>query len=105
MEAVALKKRYMLGIISVFLAIFILQSCAYVHIQRPLGVNYHNTSLGTKIGRSSSYSLMWLVAWGDAGAKAAAENGGITVIKHSDIEVTSVLFGFYTCVTTILYGD
>ena len=53
--------------------IFIAASgCAYMHVQMPMGTNFDNTQLGTREGRSDSYSILWLVAWGDAGTKAAA---------------------------------
>ena len=79
--------------------------CAYLHTQRPLSVNYQKTELGTKEGRASAYSLFWLVAWGDAGNKAAAKNGDIKVINCADAEILSVFLGLYTRMTTVVYGD
>lgn len=79
--------------------------CAYMHVQRPLGSNFDNTQLGTKEGRSNAYSLLWLVAWGDAGTKAAAVQGNIKIIRHADTEVKSVMLGLYSRVTTVVYGD
>lgn len=83
----------------------LLPGCLYTNIQRPLGTEYHQTELGDKTGQASEYSLLWLVAWGDAGSKAAAENGNLKVIRHADIRVFSLLFGLYTEVTTVVYGD
>jgi hypothetical protein len=51
------------------------------------------------------YSVLWLFAWGDAGAAAASKNGGITTLTHMDREVYSILFGIYSRHTTIVYGD
>jgi hypothetical protein len=99
------KRRGFLGCWFVFLLILLLHGCAYMHIQRPLDMNYEETSLGTKIGKSHTYSVLWLVSWGDGGTKAAAEDGGITVIKHADIEVYVILFGIYARVSTVVYGD
>jgi hypothetical protein len=79
--------------------------CVYTHIQRPLGTEYFQTDLGTKVGRSSSYALFYLFAWGDAGSKAAADNGNIKIIKHADIEIHSYIFGLYMRVSTVVYGD
>jgi len=79
--------------------------CAYMHVQRPLGTNFDNTQLGSKEGRSNAYSVLWLVAWGDAGTKAAASQGDIKVIRYADTEVKSVLLGIYSRVTTVVYGD
>jgi len=83
----------------------ITSGCAYMHVQRPLDTNFDATQLGSKEGRSSSYSILWTVAWGDAGTKAAAEQGGIKIIRHADTEVKSVFLGIYTRVTTVIYGD
>ncbi len=100
-----MNRKQLIGILMVFLAAILLESCAYTHIQRPLDTHFDNTRLGTKIGKASSYSILWLFAWGNAGTQAAAKNGGIKVIQHADIGIESVLFGLYTRVTTILYGD
>ena len=67
--------------------------------------DFNNTQLGSKEGSSSSKTVLYLVAWGDAGTKAAAMDGGITTIKHADRRIFSVLFGLYTKITTVVYGD
>ena len=79
--------------------------CAYMHVQRPLDTNFDNTQLGVKEGRASAYSVLWLVAWGDAGTKAAATQGDIKIIRHADTAVNAVLFGLYSRITTVVYGD
>jgi hypothetical protein len=79
--------------------------CLYSNIQRPLDKDLQNTDLGSKEGRSSNRSVLWLFAWGDAGTKAAADNGDITIIKHADQEFMVVLFGLYSRYTMVVYGD
>jgi hypothetical protein len=93
------------AIVLLLLMSLLVSGCAYTNIQRPLGTEFNKTELGTKSGESSSYSLLWLVAWGDGGTKAAAENGKIQVIRHADTRLFFLLFGLYTKVTTIVYGD
>ncbi len=83
----------------------LLNGCAYLHTQRPLSVNFNKTEVGTKEGRASSYSILWLVAWGNAGTKAAAQEGHITVIESEDTEILAVLMGCYTRMTTVVYGN
>lgn len=83
----------------------LVSGCVYANVQRPLGTEYNQTELGSKVGQASSYSLLWLFAWGDAGSRAAADNGHIKVIRHADIKVFSLLFGLYSEVTTVVYGD
>ncbi len=79
--------------------------CVFLNIQTPLDKNYDETDLGTKTGRAEATMIMGLVAWGDAGTKAAADNGGIKIIKHADRELFVVCFGLYTKITTVVYGD
>lgn len=79
--------------------------CAYTNIRGPYDVNIDNTTFGAKVGRSSNYSILWLVAWGDGGYKAAADDGGITIMRHADYQFTQVLLGLYARETTIVYGD
>jgi hypothetical protein len=98
-------KRSLINLFRIILVATLLQSCAYSHVQRPLDTDFDSTSLGGKVGRAHIQSVLWLFAWGDAGSKAAADNGGITVIKHADTETTVLLFGLYTRVTTVVYGD
>lgn len=79
--------------------------CAYMNIKAPLDTDLNQTTLGSKTGTASSQSVLWLVAWGDSGTKAAAENGGIQVINHMDEQIQCYLFGMYTKKTVIVYGD
>ena len=80
-------------------------SCVYSKVTLPLDTDVNQTNLGEKVGRASSYSILWLVAWGDAGTEAAAKNAEIKVIKHLDMEQYFLLFGLYSRYTTIAYGD
>ena len=90
---------------AIIVASLLASGCAYSNIQRPLGTEFNETELGTKTGRSYNQSVLWLVAWGNGGTKAAAEDGKITVIRHADVQVFSVLLGLYSKVTTVVYGD
>lgn len=83
----------------------LMTSCVYMKVQRPHDKNYDKTELGTKEGRSSLHSICWLVSWGDAGTRAAAESGDIKVIRHADVEYYTILLGLYTRLTTVVYGD
>ena len=91
-------------ILMALVAIF-LSGCMYMKVQRPYDKNYDKTELGTKEGRSSLQSICWIAAWGDAGTRAAAEDGNIKVIRHADVESFVVLLGLYTRLTTVVYGD
>jgi hypothetical protein len=101
----SVKRIKCIGIICLLLAAFLTQGCAYSHVQGPLDTNFDNTVLGSKIGRSHTQSVLWLFAWGNGGSKAAADEGGITTITHADLEYFIVLFGLYTRITTVVYGD
>ena len=76
----------------------------YTSIRAPIDIDSDQTQLGTKRGESSSQSVLGIAAWGDASTRAAAENGGITTIRHADYEFYTVL-GLYSKFTTIVHGD
>ncbi|HTG02262.1 MAG TPA: TRL domain-containing protein [Nitrospirota bacterium] len=87
------------------ISMLLLSGCFYAHVITPLDTNVDRTVLGQKTGKAMSQSVLWAVAWGDAGTAAAAKNGGITTVNHMDREFLSVLFGIYTETITIVYGD
>ena len=88
-----------------FSVLIIFSGCAYLNVKLPYDTDLDQTVLGEKVGEASCYSILWLIAWGDAGTAAAARNGGITVLNHMDMEVVNILFGIYTKETTIVYGE
>lgn len=81
-----------------------LQGCLYAHVTTPLDTDLNNTMLGDKQGESSNFSVLGLVAWGDGGTKAAADQGGITTLTHADQRIYQILWGVFTKRTTIVYG-
>jgi len=82
-----------------------LGGCLYTDIEVPADTDLNETVLGAKQGEASTYSVLWLFAWGDAGTRAAAENGGIATINHMDRKIFSLLFGLYSKTTTVVYGN
>ena len=99
-------KRSLFQVLSFIMVVTMLMTgCMYMKVQRPHDKNYDKTELGTKEGRSSLQSICYFVSWGNAGTKAAAENGDITIIRHADVEYYTLLLGFYTRITTVVYGD
>lgn len=97
--------RWLFRFLVMFVCVALLAGCAYMRVQRPLDEDFQETRLGSKVGRAYAYSVLWLVAWGDAGTRAAAENGNIEVIHHADREVLLWAGGAYTRMATIVYGD
>lgn len=92
--------------LALLLVLFLSQTgCVYVDVKVPLDKDVNKTELGSKIGRSEAHSILWLIAWGDAGTAAAAKDGGITTITHLDTGYESYLFGAYSKRETIAYGD
>lgn len=79
--------------------------CLYTNIQFPLDEDFDHTRLGDKIGRAHTHVALGLVAWGDAGTAAAAKDGQIQTVLHGDRRIFSVLFGVYTRISTVLYGE
>lgn len=62
-------------------------------------------TMGSKVGKSTCTSMVWVVLVGDCSIKTAMDNGGITKIHHVDTEITRVLMGLYGELTTVVYGD
>jgi hypothetical protein len=98
-----MKKTSMLAVVLMF--IIALTGCLYADIKTPLDIDADKTAIGSKVGKSTIESVLWLVAWGDASTDAAAKNGNISVIYHMDRESFSILFGLYSKSTTIVYGE
>jgi hypothetical protein len=103
-EKGAVVKRIFLIIVLVT-TILSANGCVYTNVTMPLSTELNKADLGHKQGESSMYSILWLFAWGDAGQARAAQSGGVTVITHMDREMQVILFGLYSRVTTIVYGD
>ena len=100
-----MKRSMLLSLLFMMIVAMLMSGCMYMKVQRPHDKNYDKTELGTKVGKSSLQSFFWCVSWGDAGTKAAAENGGIEIIRHADVEYYALILGLYTRVTTVVYGD
>ncbi len=98
-------KRLVVLAVAMVLCAGLLSGCFYAHVTTPLDRNVDKTVLGQKTGKAEMQSVLWAVAWGDAGTSAAAKNGGITTVNHMDTEFLSVFFGIYSRSTTIVYGD
>ncbi|MBP5344206.1 MAG: TRL-like family protein [Alphaproteobacteria bacterium] len=77
----------------------------YSNTKAPLQIDYNNTDIGTRVGKSSSKSILGLFAFGDASVQAAAREGKIRTVKHADYEFMSVLLGLFTETTVYVYGD
>ncbi len=90
---------------ALFLAAATLPGCLYAKIRVPLDEDVDQTAIGTKEGRSTSKTCLWLFSWGDSSTITAARAGGMTKINHLDEEVFILLFGLYGEKSTIAYGD
>ena len=72
----------------------------------PLNTNLKDITFGSKVGKASVRCFAFgLYSSGDMSIKAAAENAGITTIKHVDYEYNNIFFFAYQEITTIVYGD
>lgn len=92
-------------LMSLIFCLLVFSGCAYVDTKTPLDENLDQTTLGTKTGVAEAYSVLWMVAWGDASYAAAAKNGGITTLRHADQEVFTLFFGAYARYRVVVYGD
>ena len=92
-------------LVIILAVILAFSGCTYVHTKTPYDQNLDKTELGSKVGVASAYSLLWVVAWGDASYAAAAKNGNIKILRHADQETTQILLGVYARWRVIVYGD
>jgi hypothetical protein len=92
-------------IVATLAVAFLMTGCLYTHILTPMDKDLDKTVLGSKTGKATMYSVLGLVAWGDASSAAAAREGKITTMNHMDLEILNIVFGIYTEATTIVYGD
>ena len=89
----------------ILMTVLLMAGCVYSNIKIPLDRDLDQTRMGGKVGLASTYSVLWMVSWGDGSTAAAARQGGITTVNHMDMQVFSILFGLYTRTTTIVNGD
>jgi len=76
----------------------------FTSYEAPLDVDFQDTPMPGKKGEASCINVLGFVSVGDASAKAAAEDGGITRIQHADYDFMSVL-GVFSKFTTVVYGE
>jgi len=76
----------------------------FTSISAPLDTQFESTQTGPKRGEATATNIFGLVSFGDASARAAAQDGGISSIKHADYEYMSVL-GVFSRFTTVVYGE
>jgi len=82
-----------------------LSGCIYTNVRMPMSTEFRNTRTVTQTGTATNRSVVWLVAWGDAGLQKAAANGKLTTIEYADLAFYNILFGIYMSNTTIVYGN
>lgn len=81
------------------------QGWVYNDTKAPITTNFKDTPIGTKVGSSSSSSLLWgLIAFGDCSIHSAAQQGGLSKIYHADYEHFNIL-GLYSKTTVYVYGE
>jgi hypothetical protein len=76
----------------------------YANTRAPMDVDFERTEVGPKRGRASVTTILALVSFGDASAASAANDGGISTIRHADYEYYNIL-GIYQRFTTVVYGE
>ena len=80
------------------------QGMIYSQTKAPISTDFVNSAVGSKHGQASAFSILGLIAGGDCGIQAAAQDGGIKTITHADYEFFNIL-GIYTKTTVIVYGE
>lgn len=76
----------------------------YADTKAPMDIDADSTNLGSKTGKAKVTTILGLLSFGDASTTAAAQNGGITTVRHLDYEFKNIL-GIYSEFTTVAKGD
>ncbi|MCZ7582726.1 MAG: TRL-like family protein [Deltaproteobacteria bacterium] len=74
----------------------------YGNVQGPLTVT--DLENASKKGMGTCKSVLGIISWGDCSIEAAAQQGGITKVRHVDFDSLNVIF-VYAAYTTIVYGE
>lgn len=93
-------------------AVSLFSGCVFAPVVPPRGILFTNQTSplfpggrpGSKEGRASSHSILFLVGWGNSGLKKAMENGGIQELRHTDYQIQNYML-VYQKYTTIVYGE
>jgi len=88
-------------IIALAFAVVALMGCPAVNVPMAAG----NATVGAKTGTAEGKIILGLFGDVDAGALAAAKNGGITKIATVDTKVKLLLMGLVTTITTTVTGE
>ncbi len=94
-------KRVLLLILGLLLA----PGCVFMNVKIPLDTDLQDTELGSKVGVADTHAVLGLVAWGDSGMQAAAQDGDIQTLRHADREYLVILGIVYARQRTVVYGD
>ncbi len=86
--------------------------CALAPVVPPRGILFNDQKaplfggkeIGSREGCASTYTVLFLVGWGDSSVTAAARDAGITQVKQLNYRMFSIL-GLYQRYTTIVRGD
>lgn len=73
-------------------------------VEAPIDTDAQGNTIGSRVGESSSMSVLGLIASGDASVSTAARKGGITRIDHVDYKYLHILL-IYHQFTTKVYGE
>ena len=101
----------MFSVCLILIAAFI-SGCAFAPVVPPRGIIWNDQKSplfpggkpGSKVGKASSHSVLFLFGWGDSGLRAALEDGNISEVRHTDYRIQNYLL-VYQCFTTIVYGE
>ena len=104
-----MKKTILCALVAI--SVFLFSSCSvfrtgliYEGVTKPFAVTSNPLTKETKVGVSSSISVLGIVAVGDGGINTAAKNGGVTKINVVDVKTTSIL-GLFSKEETVVYGE
>jgi len=100
------------GLIALLTGAVLTSGCVFASVAPPRGLLYTDQKAplfsgresGSKVGKADAHCILFLAGWGDAGLRAAMEDGDISEIRHSDYRIQNYAL-IYQRYTTIAYGE
>lgn len=77
----------------------------FTDISAPIDIDMEESKPAGNVGSATSYSILALVALGDATVSEAASNGRIEKVNNVEYEYFSVVAGLYQQFTIKAYGE
>lgn len=95
------------SVLMVGICVMLLLTGCFADLKTPmisLSAN-HNATAQVRVGSATCYQYVWVIGMGDCSVATAMRNGGLTRIHHVDTSMRTILFGAFSELTIMVYGE